>query len=243
MTTAVVFSALAVVLLVPPPPGPRLRSALDKGARATMRTRRLSASGLWSSPTLAAVLAAFVVSRFVSGTLGLVLAAGTGVLVHRWVRSLESRHQRLRRERIEHDLPVTLDLCVSALAAGRAPGPALHLVSSAVGGPLAEDLATVTARLDLGADPLQVWRETAETPGLEPLGRAFARAARSGASVTTVLARCVDDLRAERRAAAQRNARAVGVRTAAPLGACFLPAFVVVGIVPTLLGAFEYLVL
>ncbi|MGH3423909.1 MAG: type II secretion system F family protein, partial [Nocardioidaceae bacterium] len=157
--------------------------------------------------------------------------------------TLESVRARRRRERIERDLPMALDLTVAALGAGRPPAQALDLVGSAIGGPLAEDLAAITARLDLGADPLQVWRRAAEQPGLRPLGRAFARATQTGASVTVVLARGVDDLRSERRAEAQRVARAAGVRTAAPLGACFLPAFVVVGIVPTLVSVFERFVL
>ncbi|MPZ96075.1 MAG: type II secretion system protein, partial [Propionibacteriales bacterium] len=35
--------------------------------------------------------------------------------------------------------------------------------------------------------------------------------------------------------------RSVGVRAAAPLGLCFLPAFVLIGIVPAIAGAFAAL--
>ena len=45
-----------------------------------------------------------------------------------------------------------------------------------------------------------------------------------------------EELRREARADARRRGRAVGVRTAAPLGLCFLPAFFCIGILPTLLA-------
>ncbi|MGQ2913044.1 MAG: type II secretion system F family protein, partial [Aeromicrobium sp.] len=51
-----------------------------------------------------------------------------------------------------------------------------------------------------------------------------------------VLAAAAADLRRDRASQARERARAVGVRTAAPLGLCFLPAFFLVGIVPTLIG-------
>jgi hypothetical protein len=43
--------------------------------------------------------------------------------------------------------------------------------------------------------------------------------------------------------ALQKRARTVGVRAAGPLGLCFLPAFMLVGIVPTVVGGFAHLVL
>jgi hypothetical protein len=45
-------------------------------------------------------------------------------------------------------------------------------------------------------------------------------------------------VRRRRRARADAIARGVGVRAAAPLGACFLPAFLLIGVVPTIVGAF-----
>ena len=48
-----------------------------------------------------------------------------------------------------------------------------------------------------------------------------------------------DELREQRRASARERARSVGVKTAAPLGLCFLPAFVLIGIVPTIISAFQ----
>jgi pilus assembly protein TadC len=62
------------------------------------------------------------------------------------------------------------------------------------------------------------------------------RAAASGAPVAETLTRLADDSRAAARVAAVTAARRVGVQVVAPLGLCFLPAFVLLGIVPVIAG-------
>ena len=54
--------------------------------------------------------------------------------------------------------------------------------------------------------------------------------------VRAIAQQIADDLRRRRQAEMTRRTRAGGVATALPLGLCFLPAFFLVGIVPTLLG-------
>ena len=58
------------------------------------------------------------------------------------------------------------------------------------------------------------------------------RSAQSGAPLSTVLARIAQDMRRDRHAAVEVAARSAGVRAVAPLAACFLPAFLLVGVVP-----------
>lgn len=246
MTTfwASVFAALAAAALVRAPS--RLRSVgvgLQPPGSPAGSTARLRQAELLTSPWLAALGAALVVPVFVPGWLGVVAALVVAIAAHRWVRGLETLASRRRRDQVARSLPVGVDLLVAALSAGRPPGQALSSVAEAVGGPLGADLSDIAARLELGADPVQVWREVAQDPVLGPVGLSFGRAATSGASVTTVLSRCVEDLRRRRRAEANRVARSAGVRTAAPLGLCFLPAFILVGVVPTVVGAFWRLVL
>jgi pilus assembly protein TadC len=62
------------------------------------------------------------------------------------------------------------------------------------------------------------------------------RAALSGAPVADVLSRLADDARREVRASSTAAARRVGVQAVAPLGLCFLPAFVFLGIIPVVAG-------
>ncbi|MGI8612374.1 MAG: type II secretion system F family protein [Nocardioidaceae bacterium] len=188
-----------------------------------------------------AVVAVFVVTRLVPGWTGLGVGLGAAVALHRWLRTATSRATVQRRERVLADLALAVDLLVACLAAGRPPGQALTEVASAVRGPLGDDLRRCASRLDLGTDPAQVWRDLAGDEALAPLGRALARSARTGSSITLALARCSQDVRRDRRAAAVTHARKVGVKASAPLGACFLPAFLVVGILPTVVASFSLL--
>jgi len=61
-------------------------------------------------------------------------------------------------------------------------------------------------------------------------------AAESGAPLSDVLAGLAEDARARALLAARLRARAVGVRAVLPLGLCFLPAFVLLGVVPLVAG-------
>jgi hypothetical protein len=49
------------------------------------------------------------------------------------------------------------------------------------------------------------------------------------------------ELRARERAGVEARAKTVEVKAAAPLGVCFLPAFVLLGVVPMVAGVFTSL--
>jgi pilus assembly protein TadC len=92
------------------------------------------------------------------------------------------------------------------------------------------------AVLRLGGDPVACWSVLGEEGELAAFGRALGRAMVSGAPLAEAVARLADDQRARRRRTAEAAARAVGVRAVGPLGLCFLPAFVLVGVVPVIVG-------
>ncbi|MDO9378152.1 MAG: type II secretion system F family protein [Nocardioidaceae bacterium] len=237
---AAALAALAVLVALPRPPVARLGALRGPGpAPPPGRLARLRAGSWWTSPWAVAVLAALVVLWFVPGRVGGGLAVVTGIGVGLWVSRLESAVVRRRREQVQRDLPLAVDLVVAALAAGRPPVLALRAAGEAVGGPLADDLGRACARIELGGDHLEVWRDLGRDPALGALGRSFARATQTGASVVGVLEHLAEDLRRRRRGSAQEVARSVGVRTAAPLGLCFLPAFVLVAIVPAVAAVFS----
>jgi Flp pilus assembly protein TadB len=123
-------------------------------------------------------------------------------------------------------------LLADALRSGQPPVDALAVVAAALPGPAASRLAVAVPRLRLGVDPLQVWTDLAADQSLGPLGRALARAHRTGAPVVPAVERLADELARSARADVEERARAVGVKAAVPLGLCLLPAFVLVGIVP-----------
>lgn len=224
---AALLAGAAVWCAVPVPAVARVRS-LSSGPRA--------ARSAPSPATLATVLTPFAALVVLGPVLGLAVALVATPLVRSTVAGLATAASRRREAQLRAQLPAALDLLVAVLASGRPAVTAFEVVSEVVPAPLGPDLAHVAARLSSGADVAAVWDTLVRHPVLGPLGRAFRRAERSGAPVAAVLAAAGEDVRRVRAGEARERARGVGVRTAAPLGACFLPAFFLVGIVPALLG-------
>jgi pilus assembly protein TadC len=178
------------------------------------------------------------VALFVEGPVGALVGGVVGVGVWILLGRLEPAARRRRREAMRAALPLGVDLVAACLSVGRPPAESLQVVADAVGSPLADALATTSARMMLGGDPVEVWRQLGAEPELAPLARTMARSVETGAPAAQALARLADDLRRERRVAMEQSARSVGVHAAAPLGLCFLPAFVLVGIVPSIVSVF-----
>jgi Flp pilus assembly protein TadB len=170
---------------------------------------------------------------------GLLIAPAAGIYLHK-KEPTQSQHER---ERIAADLPFAADLMTACLLAGRPVSAATEIAANAIGGPLGQRLTRVSTQLRLGADPEPTWALLAKDPALGQLSRAMTRAAQSGAPVADVLTRLADDARETARAAAVASARRVGVKAVAPLGLCFLPAFVLLGIIPVVAGLASTIVL
>jgi Flp pilus assembly protein TadB len=170
------------------------------------------------------------------GVLGLVVAAATATAVVAVVPRLPSAAARRANERLEVDLPVAADLIAACLVSGSALPDCLAAVGDALGGPVGELLAEVVAALRLGADPGAVWDPWVTHPSVGPLARVLRRSSRSGAPTAAAVHGVAETLRAARSAAAQARAHGAGVRAVAPLGLCFLPAFLLIGVVPTVIG-------
>ncbi|GIH80386.1 type II secretion system F family protein [Planobispora longispora] len=170
------------------------------------------------------------------GTAGAVLGVVGSVAVPLILRRREPPGSRAERDRITADLPLAADLMVACLRAGQSVTGALDVTVQAIGGPLGDRLAWVNGQLRLGAAPESAWSTLAAEPALASLARTMNRAALSGAPVADVLTRVADDSRQTVRAMSAAAARRVGVQAVAPLGLCFLPAFVLLGIVPVVAG-------
>jgi hypothetical protein len=128
------------------------------------------------------------------------------------------------------------DLMAAALDAGLPPGQALSAVASAMPTGPRTQAQQAAAMLELSAEPRTVWELLATDEALGPLGQALVRADQSGAPVAEAVRVLADEARRSDRSERLERARRVGVRTAAPLGLCFLPAFLLVAVVPTIIG-------
>jgi len=185
---------------------------------------------------LLSALAGAGAASFVGGRVGL-LAAPVAIAAA-WVTlgRVEPITVRREREQARRELPHVVRLLGTALAAGAAPTDALEVVAEALPGAASRRLRPVAVRLSLGADPVATWSALAADSALAPLGRALARAQSGGVPVATAVTRLADDMARMARADVEDRARAVGVRAAAPLGLCLLPAFLLIGIVPLVGG-------
>lgn len=228
---ACVLAAVAAALLLPATPRldvpvPSARPSAPPPDGDWLRRWR----ALW------VLLAMVACAVFLGGTVGLVAAPLAGAATWVVVERSEPAHLRRDRERAARDLPHVVGLLADALRSGQAPVDALAVVASALPGPASRRLAEVVPRLRLGVDPAQVWAGLADDPALAPLGRALARAQRTGAPVVAATERLADELARTARADVEDRARQVGVKAAVPLGLCLLPAFVLLGIVPVVAG-------
>jgi Flp pilus assembly protein TadB len=234
LALAALAAGLAAALLVPagsrlgPPPPARAAPAPPTPPAGAGWLRRWRV--LWS------LLAALAAASFLGGPLGLLAAPFAAVGTWLVIDRSEPAQARRDRELARRDLPHVVGLLADALRSGQPPDAALALVAAALPGPAAARLAAVVPRLRLGVDPPLVWAELAADPALGPLGRALARAHRTGAPVVPAVERLADELARAARAEVEDQARAVGVKAAVPLGLCLLPAFVLIGIVPVVAG-------
>ena len=133
-------------------------------------------------------------------------------------------------------LPAVLDLVAVALRSGAAPGPALVAAATAAPPSLRTVLAGVGGLLSLGDDPARAWSGARVTPELAAIAVLAERSGTSGARLADAFAAAAATLRDDALVDGRRAAARVGVWTVLPLGTCFLPAFVCVGIVPAVVG-------
>lgn len=147
-----------------------------------------------------------------------------------------------RRDLLVAALPQACDLLAVCLESGLPLRVATAEVARVLSEPLGGVLAEVSATVALGADEAEAWAHLAlAEPGLAALGREVARAVGSGVALAATLRALGVDARRQAVAAAQVRARRVGVRSVLPLMTCFLPSFLLLGVVPIIGGVVGHL--
>lgn len=218
--------------LLPFAPALRLRASRPRGSAEP------SVSLLRRARAPLTALAAYGGWTFVGGHAGLAVGAVAGAIAWKVLTNVESPAIAERRRQLRQDLPFAVHLLAGLVASGAEVASAMRDVGHAVGGPVAEEWRWIDRELAIAGDPLDVWRRVAEIEGLQPMGASLARSYDSGAPVTDALARLADELSAKARHEVEARVRTIEVRAAAPLGVCFLPAFVILGVVPTVASMF-----
>ena len=182
--------------------------------------------------TAALALGASPWGFYTSGTPG-VVCASLGVLA--WVAGVASCRRILARCRNadagggDTDAALACDLIASALACGASIPRALDALADACA---QEPLAWTASSLRLGATWEQAWEEA--PAWADPLRDALEASWTAGTAPEGMLARCASWERRARLVDAKTRAEELSVRLVGPLGAFFLPAFLLLGIAPLL---------
>jgi pilus assembly protein TadC len=158
---------------------------------------------------------------------------------HRWFVRLPDREQLADRAAARRQLPLVLELVAAALRTGSTTETAVALAAGGAGPGAASVLHEVVAGLRLGAPADEAWRPALRVEGFDALARAAIRSQASGAALAGACSDLGRRERAHHRLAAQAAVRRAGVWAVLPLAACFLPAFVLVGVVPVVVGLLQ----
>jgi Flp pilus assembly protein TadB len=224
---AAVCASLAVVLWTTPAHRPAREPTPSRSSAGLLKLVGVVGAG---------ACAWLVVGGAAGPVVGLAGVAGAWWALSR----VEPPGVRRDREEVQRTLPHLIDLFASTLRSGAAPVAGLAQVCAALPGPAADRLAPVVEHARWGATAAEAWESVGDDEQLAPLVRAMVRSQASGASVVDLVERLADELEREGLARAEDAARKVGVAAAVPLGVCLLPAFLLLGVVPTvasLLGA------
>ncbi|MEV8036703.1 type II secretion system F family protein [Streptomyces sp. NPDC086182] len=212
----------------------RLAELLLLAAAPSPRRREVGSHVRRWLPLLGVVCAGWVLIGGLAGVL-VGLVAGFGV---RWWR--QRRNPTPPEEYDEmlaaRQLPLAADLVAACIAAGASPVTAAQAVGEALGGPVGERLARGAAEVRLGGEPGDAWRRLASIPGAQGLARLLERAGESGVPAAVPVGRIAAEARAEWGRAATARARRAAVMVTAPVGLCFLPAFLAIGVLPVVIG-------
>ncbi|MFI9629864.1 type II secretion system F family protein [Streptomyces sp. NPDC052042] len=218
----------------------RRRGGLLLGIGPEKRERRRTGSDVWAKDwtALLGVAAAgwVLVGGLPGGAAGLAAAYGTW----RWQRNRRRREpdavNAAEVAETERQLPLAADLLAACISAGAGPREAAEAVGESLGGPVGVCLAWTAAEIRLGGEPAAAWRRFGEIPGARALSRCLDRAGATGAPAAEPVARLAEAMRAERASAGVARAQRASVLITAPVGLCFLPAFLAVGVAPVVIG-------
>jgi pilus assembly protein TadC len=243
------LAGVAVFLLLRDPAGQlrRLTRRRSKLAEVVAPLMRLIEGHAEAPPlmrrvllSLACALGLSLAGAGIDGWLGRVIwfvlpvVAATGVLVLGWI---EPRSARRRRRQLIMEVPQALEIIAACLGAGLPARTACAAVVRTFEGAVADDLGQVLALQQLGVPDVAAWRTLHDHPQLGLAAADLARSAESGISMVEGLRHHAAAAREARRSELQVRARTVGVRSVLPLMMCFIPSFLLLGIVPAVVSA------
>lgn len=217
--TAAIVIGTAVLVAIPAYSGSRLPRD-SPTPTATGKTQR-------SMVVIAASVAPFLLlPRWWTAVMGAVAGWVMWRLMHR------TSQQSADVSRIERQAAEVAELLSACLASGATLERSSEVVARAVGPPVSPLLLHVSALVELGSPAHVAWAKLDDAGALSLVSGVVRRSLQSGAPLADALESCARDLRDQHRARVETMARSVAVTTVGPLGLCFLPAFLLLTVVP-----------
>lgn len=148
--------------------------------------------------------------------------------------------RRATRRRSDTDdalrIAASWDLLAASLQAGLPVPTALRAIASGAPHEPAAALRSTADLVVLGAAPSEAWAPARACAQTAELARAAGRSAQSGTALAAIATDLARRVRAGVDDAAEAKAQRAGVLITGPLGLCFLPSFLCLGVVPVVVG-------
>lgn len=222
--------------------------ALMSGSRRRQVRRRLDAAGRPGGMSVETYAGRRAASTVILGGAGLLVAVVSGrpavavasAAIGWFHLDMRLRYAARRRQaRIDRDLPDLLDVLSVSVQAGLAFRPAIARAAEALGGPLAEEVATTLRAMEVGAGRRAAFdglRERSPSPALRRFVGALQQAEGLGTPVADTMERIAGDMREEFRQAVRRRAARAAPRVSLIVTLIIVPGAVVLIMTALFLG-------
>ncbi len=186
------------------------------------------------------IAVAGVASALLLGPL-VTVALGIGMLV--WPQVARILQQRQQQAAIDATLPDAIEMLILVVRAGMTPHQAVTMLTERAPAPVRPAFVEVDRRRARGATLADALRALPDLvgPGANVVADTLAMAERYGTPVADTLEQLSADVRERRVRQAEAEARKLPIRMSFPLVFCTLPSFVLIAIVPAVLGALSSL--
>ncbi len=191
---------------------------------------------------VATLVATFFHGELKAVEVGYLIAVSAGVgfmLPNLFLRHLVKRYQK----RLRDGFPDALDLLVVCTEAGLGLKAAIQRVAYELvisHEELAKDLELVNVEMRAGLDNVTALKNLVERTGLAEMRGLvvmIGQSMRCGTSIADTLRVYSEDFRDKRMQAAEEQAAKISIKLLFPLALCFLPAFLIAGVGPAVVGA------
>ncbi len=174
---------------------------------------------------------------------GVPLAGALGIGFFAWPRVAGAIARRRKQTALDAALPDAIEMLILIINAGMTPHQAVSMLTERAPRAVRAAFVEVDRRRSRGAslaDALGALPELAG-PGANIVADTLAIAERYGTPIAGALEQLSMDVRERRVRQAEADARKLPVRMSFPLVVCTLPSFVLIAIVPAVLGALSSL--